>query len=1210
MAAFIFSGIPLLALLLHLLWPALALAQESKAGVVTTIHGAASVARVAVPQEIPLKLKDDVLYRDRITTKEQSIVRVLLGGKALVTVRELSELTISEEPGRATVEVHSGKIALAVARKLLRPGEYIEIRTPNAVAAVRGTVVIIEVLQAALGALATTLVNVLNGSVAVSLPQAPTVPPVTVSAGQSLPVTSTGFGQVGSVSPTATQGLTPPSSAPTSSPASGQIATNQQAQATLLALAFAPPPPTIQTTTSSPPPPATSDIGVQESTASEAVQQQTTAPAGSLFLASDVTLQMDKSTSLATFSAGTAQNPQAGAIVCATPPCPPVLLTSPVVTGSAPGGSMISLSGPNGGPVIELRNSTVTATTSPVSPLFRVNGVDLTTTTPLVLDPSTVTVGGPLYDSVSANVTITGAGGLQPVTRLLGGSTLKNTVGPVFRIVGGSLMADALGISDSSGNTFDLTGTLLDLTNTKVTLRTLGEEVLDNNKDTAKFTLALNEPAIRMVNSTLKLTKVGDSLWEVGDIKPPFPTEQGVVLIADPSTLNLKGSLAILEGVTSNATDPLVQLTGTTVNQTETTNPLILGSVPTGVTSTMAGPALKAKDSTINTSGSVFSFTSNGSLQSNTSQPFATFDPGSVTSARNFARLTGGFSLTLKGSFADATDTTFETTSSEQGFFPIHDGASLTTTGTADPLLKFTGTAAGKSKVTAARGFLSLSINTPGAPMPSETLSGPLLNATLTTFKNGDPTSNTFTFLFVGDSAELKSTSNVALMSFDNSSVDTAGNILTLRRSTPAGAPSKVTLLGNGGLFSATNGSTFDTSSLGFGPSFGVPSSACCSGFSISQGAQLSSATSSSLITLVSSTFKAGPDAQSGGNFFSVTDSPNPDGIVAPAKVSVAGRLLQVTNSLITALFHLVNVQRSTIESTTLDSLVKLDGFKLNGGVEKTVALGGFDPIANAQTTGSSLFFLNGSATENVQVLTPAEDPDGKGVTLTLGKDKPIQHGGVFLEASNARIEVQNGVRVDPALLEASAPLLKLTGTLLTSASHLVDLGPQARLTGNIPGGVGNALVSLQASTLTVKNGSLFNVAGGSFLNVTQGNLFLLDNTSTLNITGGGVVTVSGGSVFKLTMGSLGVFGPTGTNMLNVTNTAALCGGCSLTTSIPNFGGYPVLLKNGAPAGNVVVNAGFVPFSGLSTTNKVNVSGASGAVLVVDGASSKVRLGF
>ena len=44
-----------------------------------------------------------MFLRDRITTGGRSFVRVLLGGKATVTARERSVLTITEVPGVATV---------------------------------------------------------------------------------------------------------------------------------------------------------------------------------------------------------------------------------------------------------------------------------------------------------------------------------------------------------------------------------------------------------------------------------------------------------------------------------------------------------------------------------------------------------------------------------------------------------------------------------------------------------------------------------------------------------------------------------------------------------------------------------------------------------------------------------------------------------------------------------------------------------------------------------------------------------------------------------------------------------------------------------------------------------------------------------------------------------------------------------------------------
>jgi hypothetical protein len=104
---------------------------------------------------------------DRITTGEDSIVRILLGGKAVVTVRERSVLTISETPTTATVEVGSGKVAVAVAKERMRAGDSVEVKTPNAVAGIRGTVLIAEVSQDLAGR-ANTQFTLLTGIVDVS----------------------------------------------------------------------------------------------------------------------------------------------------------------------------------------------------------------------------------------------------------------------------------------------------------------------------------------------------------------------------------------------------------------------------------------------------------------------------------------------------------------------------------------------------------------------------------------------------------------------------------------------------------------------------------------------------------------------------------------------------------------------------------------------------------------------------------------------------------------------------------------------------------------------------------------------------------------------------------------------------------------------------------------------------------------------------------
>ena len=127
------------------LLPAPAFAQTTKAGVVTTLEGNVTAVRAVMPQPVLLKFRDDVFLQDRVVTGDQSFARLLLGGKAVISIRERSAVTITEVPGRSTVEIESGKIALSVAQVRMVPGEAINIKAPYAVAGVRGTVVVAQV---------------------------------------------------------------------------------------------------------------------------------------------------------------------------------------------------------------------------------------------------------------------------------------------------------------------------------------------------------------------------------------------------------------------------------------------------------------------------------------------------------------------------------------------------------------------------------------------------------------------------------------------------------------------------------------------------------------------------------------------------------------------------------------------------------------------------------------------------------------------------------------------------------------------------------------------------------------------------------------------------------------------------------------------------------------------------------------------------------
>lgn len=158
--------------------PALLFAQQRPAGVVTALQGQAQLTRAEA--QTPLRFKDGVLVRDVIDTKEQSLARILFGGKSTVTVRELTRLEVREEvlPTSATRSIHelsSGAILVKAARQLMRPGDEIQIRTPNAVASIRGTTVFAQYNPA----LNQSLFAFLSGS-GIVIPQG--LPPINLTA--------------------------------------------------------------------------------------------------------------------------------------------------------------------------------------------------------------------------------------------------------------------------------------------------------------------------------------------------------------------------------------------------------------------------------------------------------------------------------------------------------------------------------------------------------------------------------------------------------------------------------------------------------------------------------------------------------------------------------------------------------------------------------------------------------------------------------------------------------------------------------------------------------------------------------------------------------------------------------------------------------------------------------------------------------------------
>ena len=136
-------------------------------GLVTTIQGRATIAHVATPATPQsLKFRDDVFLQDVINTETESLARILLRGSNLLTIRELSRVTIAEEAlptgPKSVVSLLAGKLRATVSRALMGAGEQTEIRTADAVASVRGTDVII------LREKDTTTVGVLEGTAEVA----------------------------------------------------------------------------------------------------------------------------------------------------------------------------------------------------------------------------------------------------------------------------------------------------------------------------------------------------------------------------------------------------------------------------------------------------------------------------------------------------------------------------------------------------------------------------------------------------------------------------------------------------------------------------------------------------------------------------------------------------------------------------------------------------------------------------------------------------------------------------------------------------------------------------------------------------------------------------------------------------------------------------------------------------------------------------------
>ena len=383
-------------------------------GVVTTLAGQATVARAALASPVPLRFKDDVFLRDRIATAERSVVRVLLGGKALVTVRELSTLTVTEDTGRSTVDLTAGKIAMGVLRQRMRPGEVIEIRTPNAIAAIRGTVLVVELIPEPGGTPGapryTTKVHVLHGLVDVSDPKNPGAPPAQVGAMQSWSRTGSDTSSLVPLTAAAAQqvfvGLhAAPQIAESPREFIQHVTAREQAKAVAVAEFLAP---------------AAAGAGAGGDSAAPAGMSSPTAPVGSGITDAPV-IPVVSSTNASAPPAGGAASPPTGS--AASPPTGLAQIIYNGQTVTSPG-SLYTLSGSQQDslavPILEAAGSSLSIaqqlvqisgaaafTSSGSTPLLYLDPTTLTATSLLSLDGgATASLAGALFQDVDGVLTL------------------------------------------------------------------------------------------------------------------------------------------------------------------------------------------------------------------------------------------------------------------------------------------------------------------------------------------------------------------------------------------------------------------------------------------------------------------------------------------------------------------------------------------------------------------------------------------------------------------------------------------------------------------------------------------------------------------------------------------------------------------------------------------------------------------------------------
>src|SRR5205809_4227581 len=132
--------------ILEISWPVGGQGLKQQAiGIYMAVIGKVTVAHVGQPAAVPVKLREDVYFKDVIETQASSRAKALFQDDSILTVGENSRVEVSEyiyDPAnnqRSTIlRLFQGKARALVGKLFAGRGSKFEIHTPTAVARARG----------------------------------------------------------------------------------------------------------------------------------------------------------------------------------------------------------------------------------------------------------------------------------------------------------------------------------------------------------------------------------------------------------------------------------------------------------------------------------------------------------------------------------------------------------------------------------------------------------------------------------------------------------------------------------------------------------------------------------------------------------------------------------------------------------------------------------------------------------------------------------------------------------------------------------------------------------------------------------------------------------------------------------------------------------------------------------------------------------------